>query len=37
MCQQLVERRERLGFSYVLVSDELMEPLAPVVERLIGR
>jgi probable F420-dependent oxidoreductase len=37
MCQQLIERRERLGISYVLVSDELMEPLAPVVERLTGR
>ncbi|HLZ30672.1 MAG TPA: TIGR03621 family F420-dependent LLM class oxidoreductase [Chloroflexota bacterium] len=37
MCQQLVERRDRLGFSYVLVSDELMEAFAPVVERLSGR
>jgi probable F420-dependent oxidoreductase len=36
MCQQLVTRRERLGFSYVLVSDELMEPFAPVVQRLSG-
>jgi probable F420-dependent oxidoreductase len=37
MCEQLVTRRERLGFSYVLVSDELMEPFAPVVERLGGQ
>jgi probable F420-dependent oxidoreductase len=37
MCEQLIGRRERLGFSYVLVSDELMEPFAPVVERLAGR
>src|SRR5438094_7535403 len=36
MCETLVQRRERLGFSYVLVSDELMEPFAPVVERLAG-
>jgi probable F420-dependent oxidoreductase len=37
MCAQLIERRERLGISYVLVSDELMEPFAPVVEQLTGR
>jgi probable F420-dependent oxidoreductase len=37
MCARLIERRERLGFSYVLVSDELMEAFAPVVERLTGR
>ena len=37
MCEQLLERRDRLGISYVLVSDELMEALAPVVERLTGR
>ena len=36
MCETLVQRRERLGFSYVLVSDEFMEPFAPVVERLAG-
>ena len=36
MCQQLLERRERLGLSYILVSDELMEAFAPVVERLKG-
>jgi arginase family enzyme len=32
MCQQLLKRRERLGLSYILVSDELMEAFAPVVE-----
>jgi probable F420-dependent oxidoreductase len=37
MCEQLIRRRERLGFSYILVSDELMEAFAPVVERLNGR
>ena len=37
MCERLLERRDRLGISYVLVSDELMETLAPVVERLTGR
>jgi len=36
MCETLVQRRERLGFSYILVSDEFMEPFAPVVERLAG-
>ena len=36
MCETLVQRRERLGFSYVLVSDEFMELFAPVVERLAG-
>ncbi|HEY2595731.1 MAG TPA: TIGR03621 family F420-dependent LLM class oxidoreductase [Chloroflexota bacterium] len=36
MCDQLRQRRERLGVSYLLVSDELMDALAPVVERLIG-
>ncbi|HEX4216540.1 MAG TPA: TIGR03621 family F420-dependent LLM class oxidoreductase [Candidatus Dormibacteraeota bacterium] len=37
MCDELQSRRERLGISYVMVSDELMEALAPVVERLAGR
>lgn len=37
MCETLLRRRETLGFSYVMVSDELMEGLAPVVERLVGR
>jgi len=37
MCDKLHRSRERLGLSYIMVSDELMEPLAPVVERLAGR
>jgi probable F420-dependent oxidoreductase len=37
MCQQLVNRRQRLGLSYVLVSDELMDAFAPIVERLHGK
>ena len=37
ICEQLIQRRERLGISYLLVSDELMESFAPVVERLTGR
>jgi alkanesulfonate monooxygenase SsuD/methylene tetrahydromethanopterin reductase-like flavin-dependent oxidoreductase (luciferase family) len=37
MCDELQRRRERVGISYVLVADELMEALAPVVERLAGR
>jgi alkanesulfonate monooxygenase SsuD/methylene tetrahydromethanopterin reductase-like flavin-dependent oxidoreductase (luciferase family) len=37
MCETLLRRRERLGFSYLLVADELIDSLAPVVERLAGR
>jgi probable F420-dependent oxidoreductase len=37
MCDTLERRREALGISYIVVSDELMEELAPVVERLAGR
>jgi probable F420-dependent oxidoreductase len=37
MCETLLKRRETLGISYVVVSDEMMEALAPVVERLAGR
>jgi len=36
MCDTLQRRRETLGISYIIVSDELMEALAPVVERLTG-
>ncbi|GGR55940.1 putative F420-dependent oxidoreductase [Nocardioides luteus] len=36
MADQLRERRERLGVSYVLVGDELMEAFAPVVDVLAG-
>lgn len=37
MCATLERRRESLGISYIVVSDELMEALAPVVARLTGR
>jgi alkanesulfonate monooxygenase SsuD/methylene tetrahydromethanopterin reductase-like flavin-dependent oxidoreductase (luciferase family) len=37
ICDQLQRRRESLGISYILCSDELMDELAPVVERLAGR
>ena len=37
MCESLLRRREALGISYIAVSDELMDALAPVVERLAGR
>jgi probable F420-dependent oxidoreductase len=37
MCDTLLRRRETLGITYVVVGDELMEALAPVVERLAGR
>ncbi len=37
MVETLQRRRERLGISYIAVGDELMEGLAPVVDRLAGR
>ena len=37
MCDTLLRWRETVGISYVMVGDELMEALAPVVERLAGR
>jgi probable F420-dependent oxidoreductase len=37
MVETLQRRRERLGISYIVVSDELMEGLAPVVEQLAGK
>ena len=37
MCATLLRRRERLGISYLMVGDELMEAFAPVVERLTGK
>ncbi len=36
-CDQLLERRDKLGFSCVLVSDEFIESFARVVERLADR
>jgi probable F420-dependent oxidoreductase len=37
MVGTLQRRRESLGISYIVVGDELMDGLAPVVERLAGR
>jgi len=37
MCDTLHRRREQLGLSYLLVSDEFMEDFAPVVQRLAGQ
>ncbi len=37
MCTTLLRRRETLGISYLMVFEEMMEALAPVVERLTGR
>lgn len=37
MCQQLEERRERWGISYITLGEEFMDALAPVIERLAGR
>ena len=34
---QLQERRERLGISYVMIFDRVMDDFAPVVARLSGR
>jgi probable F420-dependent oxidoreductase len=36
LCETLVQRRERYGFSYWVVPDEAMVAFAPVVERLAG-
>ncbi|MDZ7733947.1 MAG: TIGR03621 family F420-dependent LLM class oxidoreductase [Acidimicrobiia bacterium] len=36
ICESLEERRERWGFSYVVVQGPAMEAFAPVVERLSG-
>jgi probable F420-dependent oxidoreductase len=36
ICDQLVERRERWGVSYVVIGDDIFEAFAPVVERLAG-
>ena len=35
--ETLQERRERYGFSYVVILEPVMEAFAPVVERLAGR
>jgi probable F420-dependent oxidoreductase len=37
MAATLLRRRASLGISYVVVSEELMDPFAPVLERLAGQ
>jgi probable F420-dependent oxidoreductase len=37
MCDRLEWLRERFGISYILVGDQLMDALAPVVSRLAGK
>ena len=37
IAETLQERRERYGFSYIVVMEPVMEAFAPVVERLAGR
>ncbi|MFN8524190.1 MAG: TIGR03621 family F420-dependent LLM class oxidoreductase [Chloroflexota bacterium] len=36
ICEQLLEVRASLGFSYFVISSDRMEALAPIVERLAG-
>ena len=36
ICDQLVERRERYGISYITFGVTAMESVAPIVERLTG-
>jgi hypothetical protein len=36
MSETLARRRDTLGICYLVVSEEMMETLAPVVERLAG-
>jgi hypothetical protein len=36
LCERLIERRQRWGFSNVVVPGEAMETFAPVVARLAG-
>ena len=36
LCERLLERRERWGFSNVVVPGESMETFAPIVARLAG-
>lgn len=37
ICEELLRRRERYGFSYITVGDAHIDAFAPVVERLSGR
>jgi probable F420-dependent oxidoreductase len=36
LCERLVERREKYGFSNIVVGDQSMEAFAPIVARLAG-
>jgi hypothetical protein len=36
LCEQLLKRRERWGFTNIVVPAEAMEPFAPVVAQLAG-
>lgn len=36
LCERLIERRERWGFSNIVVPDQAMESFAPIVNRLTG-
>src|SRR5581483_7105523 len=36
LCEMILARRERYGFSYWIVPDDAMEAFAPVVDRLAG-
>jgi len=36
ICEQLIERRESLGISYVTFGGSVVESVAPIVERLAG-
>jgi probable F420-dependent oxidoreductase len=37
MCENIVDRRDRWGFTYTIVPDDAMETFAPVVAELAGR
>jgi hypothetical protein len=36
VCEDLIARRERWGFNYIVVHEGEVEAFAPVVERLAG-
>jgi hypothetical protein len=36
MCEQIVARRKMFGITYVVVAEQLMDALVPVVARLTG-
>jgi hypothetical protein len=36
ICDELIERRERYGISYVTIADNVIEDFAPVVAKLAG-